>query len=65
MNTTNWMPIESAPRDGTRVLLFRNEWVENICAGYWDVDYEGWYIVGCRSPWISVSHWMPLPEPPK
>jgi len=67
-----WQPIETAPRDGTGVLLFDNE----IHEGFWDeLDYDefrgapitGWSY-GALS-WIddtnfSPTHWMPLPKPP-
>lgn len=53
-----WLPIESAPKDGTHVLLTDGEM---ISCGYW-----------CGSQhaprWMSDSgeptHWQPLPEPP-
>lgn len=58
-----WQPIETAPRDGTDVLL--------LCG-------KSWCAVGRYAPigcWIAEpshepyslypTHWMPLPEPPK
>ncbi len=53
---TEWMPIESAPRDHSSVLL---------------CDRKGnmWVAVSYGTPeWLfgyTVTHWMPLPEPPK
>jgi hypothetical protein len=47
-----WQPIETAPRDGTRVLLWDGG--PEAYIGYWSGD-----------SWISYpSHWMPLPDPP-
>ena len=37
---SEWQPIETAPKDGTRVLLFRDGWAENTSVGYWNSDYE-------------------------
>lgn len=72
----NWQPIESAPKDGSVILLANP-------AGCWMARYFAVYGSGYRpdSPWFSVmlnhdhmkrsgrflqpTHWMPLPEPPK
>ena len=70
-----WQPIDTAPRDGTRVLL-------SNAHGVWMAEYRPVCTSGYRpdSPWFSVmlnhehiprvgrhnkpTHWMPLPEPP-
>lgn len=61
----NWQPIETAPKDGTIVLLYRRDWAVNICAGYWDFEWCDWFSVGAPSPFLSAAYWQPLPEPPK
>lgn len=56
----DWMPIESAPEDGTEVLLYQpNAGIQVSWYGY-DTDNEelGWYR-------FSPTHWMPLPYPPQ
>lgn len=58
-----WQPIETAPMDGTPVLVFGG-------IAYWRADAHAWYtITGSAYPgrvieW-PVTHWMPLPTPPK
>jgi hypothetical protein len=60
---SKWQPIETAPRDGTKLLLFRQTKNGGRCdTGYWhqpaNPDYKGFWTAS------RVSHWMPLPEPP-
>lgn len=61
----DWQLIETAPKDGTWVLL----WCDFAIVGRWSVkgnrvrnnwtdDYHG------VNPVFSVTHWMPLPAPP-
>jgi hypothetical protein len=65
-----WMPIETAPKDGTAVLLWRLYDAGQITQAYWRRDTSdgtsawggsGWsFGEGCMQP----THWMPLPSPP-
>ena len=75
MTDAKWQPIETAPRDGTRVML-------GNAAGVWVADWIPVYRTGYRpdDPWHSAllnhdhiresaryeapTHWMPLPPPP-
>lgn len=59
-----WRPIDSAPRDGTEVLLVAT--IGNMLApeprrvvGHFA---RGWWA---DEPLSHVTHWMPLPEQPK
>ena len=65
-----WQPIETAPKDGTEILI-RSKW-GNIRHVRWNPDL--WQ--GCWSPpddeLLAINphfgmqpHWMPLPEPPE
>lgn len=63
----NWQPIETAPKDGTRVLGWDGE------SGWYSCEFEklegAWVAVPFSiSGWdphhVSPTHWMPLPEPP-
>jgi hypothetical protein len=56
-----WQPIEAAPRDGTEVLL----WCGWVTIGKWEADYSLWYDENGINPIFQVTHWMPLPTPPK
>lgn len=64
-----WQPIESAPKDGTEILL---GWPKMRMSGYWDTfksnDWatDRWMTSrGVYKGKHSPTHWMPLPEPPK
>lgn len=64
-----WKPIETAPKDGTDVLLFANDSIAiaawqtdwpnrgEWATGYSCADYGDYYV---KNP----THWMSLPEPP-
>lgn len=59
-----WMPIETAPKDGT-LLLFAAEfdgpgdW--RIKMGYWSDDWNDWSLWGAS--W-KPTRWQPLPPAP-
>ena len=61
-----WRPITDAPKDG-RTFLAYGAWptfpsIPDICFCHWDEDDEWWSFEGEE---MFVTHWMPLPEPPK
>ena len=63
-----WKPIETAPKDGTRILIYDPEdWSEDepptiyVCfwKGYWcEAEGEQYTL-------FKPTHWMELPEEPK
>ena len=77
MNNT-WQPIETAPKDGT-VIDFWSIWEryknpdgKRICGVKWDIDKKLWVLTSLTGDpplrlldGVILTHWMPLPEPPK
>ncbi len=67
MSNNGWMPIESAPKDATWIVLGvvgRNE----IMLGYWHRLFQAWWgqtsANGDFRQWQHATHWQPLPAPP-
>ncbi len=59
-----WQPIETAPRDGTRVILYREGYAEDQAIAWWDTVISVWRPVN-GSVFTSVTHWQHLPSPPQ
>lgn len=67
---TGWQPIESAPRDGTNILLLNVK--GNIASGLWQGTgiHQGWWLRGgnCPDTFFNGHHgptnWMALPALP-
>ena len=65
---TEWQPIETAPRDGTQILLYQR-WKDDtllrsaIDLGVWDSEKKAWncHLYNIDDP----SHWMPIPKEPE
>lgn len=58
---TPWQPIETAPKDGTWVLLY--DVCDYMVVAVW--DYDGWYDLAEDTAHYHPTHWMPLPPKPK
>lgn len=58
----NWQPIETAPKDGTNVLLYR-EAGNMFIVGYFD-HAHGWVDGECIASVARPDYWCKL-EPPK
>ena len=68
-----WMPIETAPKDGTQVVLwcikpgvqdYRTKGAPLAVIGNWD---DSIWNVPFSDDWVGddgFTHWMPLPAPP-
>jgi hypothetical protein len=67
---TEWQPIETAPKDGTNILVANAEgWVGQVFwqNRWYNENHAGWMIANCDEEYgeyITATHWMPLPEPP-
>lgn len=64
---SKWQPIETAPRDGTWILLQAKGSVIPVIArwGIGEIGKDCW-VDGDFSPCPyapKATHWMPLPEP--
>lgn len=57
-----WQPIETAPRDGRRILLCRGEIVEPVTVGYWSMA-ECRFVMPLARDECPATHWMRLPDP--
>jgi len=61
-----WMPMETAPKDGTTILVYGcwpdHPTVPDIAFAYWDEDDQWWAFDGEE---MHLSYWMHRPEPPK
>lgn len=65
---SEWLPIESAPKDGTQILGLRGN---DARAVFWGEYYVGCWMTGRTLPTMNgepetfnPTHWQPLPPPP-
>lgn len=75
-----WQPIETAPKDGTSIMVWADgyRWPEIV--KYEKYDEEDAMEIGAEGYWTFsedllsavanveedfLTHWMPIPEPPK
>lgn len=53
-----WRPIETAPKDGTHILLGRKG--EPVCEGFYDDWSDGQWACD-----FTPTHWRPMPKAPE
>ena len=64
--TLTWQPIETAPKDGRKILGFDPSLLGIVIAEW---DRAGWYVDrgsqdGLGFENTPLTHWAPLPDPP-
>jgi len=62
----DWQPIETAPKDGTPILVYEEDWGYPISIR-WHQPWQKWVLNGVLldlGSWGQPQIWMPLPEPP-
>lgn len=73
-----WMPIETAPKDGSEIIVFHH--AAGVCAAFCPGDGFAWHVMDGRNTMIGKisgkslptltsfidppTHWMPLPKAP-
>jgi hypothetical protein len=61
-----WQPIETAPKDGTRILVFIDNGDDPIkTGGERDTDKACWISSWSGEVLYPPTHWMPLPPAPE
>ena len=65
---SKWIPVsERLPEEGKEVLTLcwhHESWQPHVC--YLSINFKGRWITSIAGQWMmNVSHWMPLPQPPK
>lgn len=70
-----WQPIETAPKDGSKIMLSDSVWVgigwyaeythpfSGIECAEWATNFNAEFGVPDKT--VSATHWMPLPAAPK
>lgn len=65
MAADTWQPMETAPKDGSRVVLWNADWT-GPCTGQFYGELLGWrlhYEFGGFA--YQPTHWQPLPAAPE
>ena len=63
LEAQEWQPIETAPRDGRRVLLWCMAWEAPSTGQFY--GHRGWGL-NCEDFFhYQPTRWRPLPEPPQ
>lgn len=59
-----WLPIETAPKDGTRVMLIAMGGLIGIGGWGFETRYSDYaWLMDSYSYWLTPTHWQPLPAP--
>ena len=58
-----WSIISTAPKDGSRILLYRAGFAEDVAVCWWSAGTEEWIPVQ-GVLFCDPTHWMAVPERP-
>lgn len=58
-----WRTIDSAPRDGTWVLIATHQFVGGVVLARWSRTNQHFVDID-QDDYFDASHWMPTPAPP-
>jgi hypothetical protein len=58
-----WRPIETAPKDGTEVLVYVHRRMGPLFMGATNSTGKQWWSRNLGD--VKPTHWMPLPAPPE
>lgn len=59
-----WQPIETAPKDGTRILVWSQEYGGRGPLVLFWMDEHWREPANLLSLRVPPTHWMPIPPPP-
>jgi len=62
-----WEPIETAPKDGTNILLgwFKDGEEPQVVSGWFEAGIADYRWIDCFNEEANPTHWRPLPSPPE
>lgn len=72
--TSGWISVKDRlpEKDGLYLVYGMSEAMRELLPDcvpiwlcYWRRKYEGWYDIEMCRGYDFITHWMPLPEPPK
>ncbi len=61
---SEWQPIETAPKDGRRVLVMWEYWSSEPFVAYFKHGRWNGEVALSECSDDGPTHWMPLPSPP-
>ena len=60
-----WQPIDTAPKDGRRVICWNSEWIAPESGCLYGMFWAANSLAADKGGWKhQPTHWMPLPAPP-
>lgn len=65
MNTNEWQPIETAPKEHEKDIIICYYWKDKpqkqiVGCTFWCEIVKKWNVIR----YVKITHWMPLPERP-